>query len=64
MSEKVKVQIYLDPETAAKVDDLAEAMGNTRAGICTFCVTQTIGDDYWLVTHVAAPLRKVMDAGA
>ena len=61
MAEKIKVQMYLDADTVEKVDDLARLMNNSRAGICAFCVTETIRDDYWLVKHVSAPLSKMLD---
>ncbi len=61
MAQKIKVQVMLEPETLAKVDDLAEALGTSRAGVCTFCISETIRDDYWLAKHVAAPLRRLMN---
>jgi hypothetical protein len=57
---KVKVQVMLDAETAQKVDELADALGTSRAGVCAFCITQTVRDDYWLAKHVAAPVKRLM----
>ena len=57
---KIKVMVSLDAETVQRLDDLAEALGGSRAGIATFCITQTIRDEYWLAKHVAAPVKRFL----
>lgn len=60
MSDKLKVQVYLPPETIQKLDELAKLLGGTRAGVATFCIEETIRDKGWLFKHVAAPVRQLL----
>jgi predicted DNA-binding protein len=61
-ANKVRLQVMVEPEIAARVDDLAERLKTTRSRLLAELLSEALNDNEWIIRFVTSsfvtPLRE------
>lgn len=56
--ERVRMQVLVEPEVAAKIDELAERLNLSRSNFLERLIGEGLKDNEWVIRAVTSPMAE------
>ncbi len=61
LDRRERLQVPLDQDVIRKIEELAAALGRSKASVASQLLADAVADHGWLIQNIAAPAKRLIE---
>ncbi len=61
LDRRERLQVPLDQDVIRKIEELAAALGRSKASVASQLLADAVADHAWLIQNIAAPAKRLIE---